>query len=67
MLFIKGYWHVVKGKLIQKLACILEDDLQFTEGKEEELKGRIAMRKAEDIANPAQTLEPSSTCHHHCK
>ena len=37
----KGNWNIAKGKLKQKLAQFTYDDLQFLEGKEDELIGRI--------------------------
>jgi uncharacterized protein YjbJ (UPF0337 family) len=37
----KGNWKIVKGKLKQKWAKLTDDDLTFSEGKEEELIGRI--------------------------
>ncbi|MGK7371230.1 MAG: CsbD family protein [Candidatus Halalkalibacterium sp. M3_1C_030] len=37
----KGNWNEVKGKLKQKYAELTDDDLQYTEGKEEQLIGRI--------------------------
>ena len=36
-LSIKGNWNEVKGKLKQKYANLTDDDLLFTEGKEDEL------------------------------
>lgn len=41
---IQGNWNIAKGKLKQKLAQLTYDDLQFTEGKEDELVGRIQKR-----------------------
>jgi len=38
---IKGDWNVTKGKLKQKWAKLTDDDLQFLEGKQEEMVGRI--------------------------
>lgn len=38
---IKGSWNKKKGKLMQKWAELTEDDLQYTEGKEDELLGRV--------------------------
>jgi len=38
---IKGDWNLAKGKLKQKWAKLTEDDLQYCEGKIEELLGRI--------------------------
>lgn len=38
---LKGKWNQVKGQLKQKYANLTDDDLQFVEGKEEELLGRL--------------------------
>jgi uncharacterized protein YjbJ (UPF0337 family) len=38
---IKGTWNEVKGKLKQKYGQLTDDDLLFTEGKEDELYGRL--------------------------
>jgi uncharacterized protein YjbJ (UPF0337 family) len=40
----KGNWNIVKGKLKQKWAKLTDDDLQFAEGRENELVGRIQKR-----------------------
>lgn len=40
-LTIQGTWNEVKGKLKQKYSDLTDDDLAFTEGKEEELLGRL--------------------------
>lgn len=40
-LSLKGNWNEVKGKIKQKYGNLTDDDLQFTEGKEEELLGRL--------------------------
>jgi uncharacterized protein YjbJ (UPF0337 family) len=44
---IKGDWNIIKGKLKQKWAKLTDDDLQYTEGKQEELMGRIQKRTGE--------------------
>ena len=41
---IKGNWNIVKGKLKQKWGSLTDDDLQFVEGAETELVGRIQKR-----------------------
>ena len=41
---IKGDWNITKGKLKQKWATLTDDDLQFAEGKVEEVFGRIQKR-----------------------
>ena len=38
---IVGNWNKTKGRLMQKYAALTDDDLKYTEGKEEELLGRI--------------------------
>jgi uncharacterized protein YjbJ (UPF0337 family) len=40
----KGSWNEVKGKLKQKYAQLSDDDLAFTEGKEDELLGRLQQK-----------------------
>jgi uncharacterized protein YjbJ (UPF0337 family) len=41
---LKGTWNEAKGKLKQKYAQLTDDDLLFSEGKDEELIGRIQKR-----------------------
>jgi uncharacterized protein YjbJ (UPF0337 family) len=41
---VKGNWNEIKGKLKQKYAQLTDDDLTFTEGKEDELLGRLQKR-----------------------
>ncbi len=44
---IKGDWNIIKGSLKQKWATLTDDDLQFIEGKQDELLGRIQKRTGE--------------------
>jgi uncharacterized protein YjbJ (UPF0337 family) len=44
---IKGDWNITKGKLKQKWAKLTDDDLQYVEGKHDELYGRIQKRTGE--------------------
>lgn len=44
---LKGDWNILKGKLKQKWAQLTDDDLQYLEGKQEELLGRIQKRTGE--------------------
>jgi len=44
---IKGDWNITKGKLKQKWATLTDDDLQFAEGQQEELLGRIQKKTGE--------------------
>lgn len=40
----KGSWNETKGKLKQKYGQLTDDDLTFSEGKEDELLGRLQQR-----------------------
>jgi len=44
---IKGDWNITKGKLKQKWAKLTDDDLQYIEGRQEEMLGRIQKRTGE--------------------
>ena len=44
---IKGDWNIIKGQLKQKWATLTEDDLQYVEGQQDELIGRIQKRTGE--------------------
>lgn len=44
---VRGNWNIVKGKLKQQWADLTDDDLTYTEGKEEETLGRIQKRTGE--------------------
>ncbi|MGA2248886.1 MAG: CsbD family protein [Verrucomicrobiota bacterium] len=60
---IKGDWNITKGKLKQKWAKLTDDDLQFAEGKSEELIGRIQKRTGETREAVEKALDESSpTC-----
>jgi uncharacterized protein YjbJ (UPF0337 family) len=38
---IKGDWKIIKGRLKEKWAQLTDNDLLYTEGRHEELVGRI--------------------------
>lgn len=40
-LIMKGSWNEVKGRLKQKYADLTDNDLMYSEGKEDELYGRL--------------------------
>lgn len=44
---IKGDWNITKGKLKQKWAKLTDNDLQYINGQQEELVGRIQKRTGE--------------------
>lgn len=54
---IKGDWNIIKGKLTQKWADLTDDDLQYAEGKQEELIGRIQKRTGETREAVEKALE----------
>jgi uncharacterized protein YjbJ (UPF0337 family) len=47
---IKGNWNELKGKLKQKYGNLTDDDLMFSEGREDEMLGRLQRKlgKSED-------------------
>jgi uncharacterized protein YjbJ (UPF0337 family) len=53
----KGDWQIIKGKLRQKWAKLTDDDLQYAEGKSEELFGRIEKRTGETRAAIEKTFK----------
>jgi len=51
---LKGSWNEIKGKLKQKYGELTDDDLTFSEGKDDELLGRLQKklgRTKEEIRN----------------
>jgi uncharacterized protein YjbJ (UPF0337 family) len=57
---IKGDWKIIQGKLKQKWAKLTDDDLQFVEGKQEELLGRIQKRTGETREAVEKAIKDSS-------
>ena len=41
---LKGNWNEVKGKLKQRYGQLTDNDLSFSEGKEDELLGRLQQK-----------------------
>ncbi len=41
---LKGRWNEVKGKLKQAYADLTDDDLEYEEGKDDELLGRLQQK-----------------------
>jgi uncharacterized protein YjbJ (UPF0337 family) len=58
---IKGDWNIIKGKLTQKWADLTDNDLQYVEGKYEELVGRIQKRTGETREAVEKALEESAS------
>lgn len=53
----KGNWNIVKGRLKQKWGQLTDDDLDYVEGKEDELLGRIQKRTGESQEVVERTVE----------
>jgi uncharacterized protein YjbJ (UPF0337 family) len=59
---IKGDWNITKGKLKQKWANLTDDDLQFAEGKHDELLGRIQKRTGETREVVEKAIKEATSC-----
>ena len=64
---IKGDWNITKGKLKQKWAKLTDNDLEYADGKQEELVGRIQKRTGESRAAVEKAIKESSSCGCGCK
>ncbi|HXM28713.1 MAG TPA: CsbD family protein [Chthoniobacterales bacterium] len=53
----KGSWNEIKGKLKQKYAQLTDDDLAYTEGKDEELIGKLQKKLGKSAEEVRQMLE----------
>ena len=54
---IKGSWNELKGKLKQQYGNLTDDDLVFSEGKEDELLGRLQKRLGKSKDEIRQMIE----------
>ena len=54
---IKGSWNEVKGKIKQQYANLTDDDLMFSEGKEDELLGRLQKKLGKSKDEVRQMIE----------
>jgi len=54
---MKGNWNVAKGKLKQAYGDLTDDDLAYSEGKEDELVGRIQKRLGNTAADVRKLIE----------
>jgi len=57
---VKGDWNITKGKLKQKWAKLTDSDLQYVEGKQEELVGRIQKLTGETREAVEKVIKDSS-------
>ena len=44
---LKGNWNIAKGKIKQEWGDLTDDDLDYKEGKEDELVGQIQKKTGE--------------------
>ena len=63
----KGDWNITKGKLKQKWAKLTDDDLQYSEGKQEEMVGRIQKLTGETREAVEKAIHESSSTSCGCK
>jgi uncharacterized protein YjbJ (UPF0337 family) len=59
---IKGDWNITKGKLKQKWAKLTDSDLQYAEGKQDELIGRIQKCTGETREAVEKAIKEFSNC-----
>jgi uncharacterized protein YjbJ (UPF0337 family) len=60
---IKGDWNIAKGKLKQKWANLTDSDLEFVQGKQTELYGRIQKRTGQNLAEVEKAVKEATACH----
>jgi uncharacterized protein YjbJ (UPF0337 family) len=53
----KGSWNELKGKLKQQFGNLTDDDLTFSEGKEDELLGRLQKKLGKSKEEVRQLIE----------
>ena len=53
----RGSWNEIKGKLKQKYAQLTDDDLTYTEGKDDELIGKLQKKLGKSAEEVRQILE----------
>ncbi len=54
---LKGDWNKIKGILKQKYAQLTDDDLLYTEGKADELLGRLQQRTGKTAESLRREIE----------
>jgi uncharacterized protein YjbJ (UPF0337 family) len=55
----KGSWNELKGKLKQQYGNLTDDDLAFSEGKEDELLGPLQKKLGKSKEEVRQMIETS--------
>ncbi len=54
---MKGNWNIISGKLKQKYGNLTDDDLKYTEGKEDEVIGRIQKKTGKTREEVSKFIE----------
>ena len=54
---MKGSWNELKGKLKQQYGNLTDDDLVFSEGKEDEVLGRLQKKLGKSKDEVRQMIE----------
>jgi uncharacterized protein YjbJ (UPF0337 family) len=54
---MKGSWNEIKGKLKQKYGNLTDNDLAFSDGKEDELLGRLQKKLGKTKDELRQMIE----------
>lgn len=62
-LHFKGNWNIAKGKLKQRWGDLTDDDLDYVDGKKDELIGRIQKRTGETREAVEKALADYDTEH----
>jgi uncharacterized protein YjbJ (UPF0337 family) len=57
---MKGNWNIAKGKLKQRWGDLTDDDLDYAEGKSDELVGRIQKRTGESREAVEKAIDDAS-------
>ncbi len=61
-LVIKGNWNIAKGKLKEKWSKLTDNDLEYFEGKHDELYGRIQKRTGKTLEAVQKAVKEASAC-----
>ncbi|MDX1686207.1 MAG: CsbD family protein [Saprospiraceae bacterium] len=58
---IKGNWNIIKGKIKQQYGNITDKDLEYIEGKEDELLGRLQKKMGKTREEVEEYIEKISS------
>jgi uncharacterized protein YjbJ (UPF0337 family) len=56
---IRGTWNEIKGKLKQQYGNLTDDDLAYSEGKDDELVGRLQKKLGKSAEEVRRIIEKS--------